>query len=147
MDALGLAREVGEERLRRREVRVLIEEVMLGNPHVLEAGAVGLLGERDVVHEADVLVVRVFSDALVGDVTLKEEAEFHGRELLSNEGQSVCGRGLLGQEHVLVLGATYRVLPGRAALGRPMADVVPAWAHMRNLMGTSYPSAHDGAPG
>ena len=49
MDALGRAREVAEEHLVRREVGVLGEEVVLGRPRVLEAGAVGGLGPGDLV--------------------------------------------------------------------------------------------------
>ena len=77
MDTLGLPRQIGKERLRRREVRVLIEEVVLGNPHVLEARRVCFLRQRDVVHERDVLVIGVLRDARVGDVPLQEKTEFH----------------------------------------------------------------------
>ena len=38
-----------------REVRVLVEEVVLGEPHVLEPGAIGRLDRGELVHERSVL--------------------------------------------------------------------------------------------
>ena len=48
--------EVAEEHLVGREVRVLGEEVVLGHPGVLEADTFGRLHDRDLVHDAPVLV-------------------------------------------------------------------------------------------
>ena len=47
--------EVAEEHVVGREVRVLVEEVVLGDPDVLEAGLVGRLHDLEVVHEHVVL--------------------------------------------------------------------------------------------
>ena len=51
VDALGGVREVAGDHVVGREVRVLVEEVVLGDPHVLEPGAVGGLDGRELVHE------------------------------------------------------------------------------------------------
>ena len=71
-------REVAEEHLVRREVRVLGEEVVLGRPRVLEADAVGGLHDRDLVHDAPVLV----AVELRQHARAVEESEFHGEPLL-----------------------------------------------------------------
>src|ERR1051326_3027514 len=75
MDPRRHAGEVREEDLRRGKVGVLVEEVVLGDPDVLEPGL-------DVVHQRGVLEVGVFLEAARGDVSLKEDAELH-RILLS----------------------------------------------------------------
>ena len=46
VDALGGVREVAGDHVVGRQVRVLVEEVVLGDPHVLEAGLVGGLRRR-----------------------------------------------------------------------------------------------------
>ena len=47
VDALGRVGEVAGDHVVGREVRVLVEEVVLGDPHVLEAGLVGGLDRGD----------------------------------------------------------------------------------------------------
>ena len=59
-----------------REVRVLVEEVVLGDPRVLEAGPVGRLDELYLPHERRVLGPGSPSGG-ARDVALNEEAEFH----------------------------------------------------------------------
>ena len=78
MDPVGHAGQVGEEDLGGAGVRVLVEEVVLGDPDVLEAGLVGGLGQRDVVHERRVLEIGVVGEAPLGHVALQEDAELHG---------------------------------------------------------------------
>ncbi len=76
--ALGLAGDVAHEHLARGDVRVLLQEVVLGEPGVLEV--VPVTGDRDgglvqqpPVLEAALLVGR----RLVGHVTRVEDPEFH----------------------------------------------------------------------
>ena len=52
----GRGGEVAEEHLVGGEVRVLGEEVVLGRPRVLEADTIGGLHDRNLVHDAPVLV-------------------------------------------------------------------------------------------
>ena len=78
MDALGRGREVAEEHLVGREVRVLGEEVVLGRPRVLEADPIGGLHDRDLVHDAAMLVAR----ELRQDARAVEQSEFHGRTIV-----------------------------------------------------------------
>ena len=79
MDPLGLGRAVGEEHLGPGHVAVLVEEVVLGAPHVLEAGAVGGDADLDVAHDALVLGHRVGVALVLGHEQLGEDAEFHAR--------------------------------------------------------------------
>jgi len=79
VDVLGERRHVAEERLVRRHVGVLGEEVVLGGPGVLEAGLVGRDHPVDLVAEPLVLGRRaVFVDQALGDVQRVEDAELHG---------------------------------------------------------------------
>ena len=78
MDAFGARREVAEEHLVRRHVRVLGEEVVLGHPRVLEPRAVGGLDHRDLVHEPAVLGAGVAVAQMVRHVEAVEETELHG---------------------------------------------------------------------
>ena len=69
----------GEERLVRRQVRVLVEEVVLGRPRVLEPGLVGRDGPVHLVHEPLVLGAPGRSSRQVlGQVQAVEDPEFHG---------------------------------------------------------------------
>ena len=61
VDALGGVGQVAEDHVVGRQVRVLVEEVVLGDPDVLEAGLVGRLGDLEVLHERVVLGVGVES--------------------------------------------------------------------------------------
>ena len=80
MDARRAGRDVGEEDLRRRDVRVLLEEVVLDRPDVLPVGAVACLGELQLAHQAAVLgALGIRLDLVAGDVGLYEESEFHVR--------------------------------------------------------------------
>ena len=68
-----------EERLVGRQVRVLREEVVLGRPRVLEPGAIGRNGPRDLVSEPIGLgVLGIEIAQLVGHVQRVEDAELHG---------------------------------------------------------------------
>jgi hypothetical protein len=75
-DALGALARGGEEDLGRRGVRVLLEEVVLHLPRVLDPEAVGQLDllER-VLDEAELAVGSPGARQLV----LVEDAELHGR--------------------------------------------------------------------
>src|SRR6202023_141770 len=67
------------ERLVRGEVRVLLEEVVLGRPRVLEAGTVGGFRPLDLVHQAVVLgVLGILVAQLVRHVQAVEDPELHG---------------------------------------------------------------------
>ena len=77
-DVLGALRAGGEEHLRRRGVRIFLEEVVLDLPRVVDAEPVG---------EFD-LIERVLEQALLVAVVPRprqlmfvEDAEFHGRIL------------------------------------------------------------------
>ena len=63
MDPLGARRDVAHEHLVRRDVRVLLEEVVLGEPAVLEPDAVRGDRDLDLVEQAPVLGRRVASPA------------------------------------------------------------------------------------
>ena len=85
-------REVAEEHLVGREVRVLGEEVVLGRPRVLEADALGGLHDRDLVHDAPVLVAAELRE----HARAVEQSEFHRRQYLSYVRLVRCaGRALL----------------------------------------------------
>ena len=76
----GPRRDVGQEDLRRRDVRVLLEEVVLDRPDVLPAGAVAGLGQLELAHQAAVLgAVGIGLDLVARHVGLYEESEFHVR--------------------------------------------------------------------
>jgi hypothetical protein len=77
--ALGLGRDVRQVHLRSGHVAVLVEEVVLGAPHVLDPGAIGGHADLDVAHDALVLRHRVDVALVVGHEQLGEEAEFHAR--------------------------------------------------------------------
>ena len=54
-----VCREVASDDVVGREVRVLVEEVVLGDPDVLEARLVGRLDRRDVIAIASYSAVRI----------------------------------------------------------------------------------------
>ena len=72
-----LLREVAEEHLVGGEVRVLVEEVVLGHPHVLEARVVGRLHELELVHQRVVLGLGIVVAAELRRVSLDEDPELH----------------------------------------------------------------------
>ncbi|GAA3097781.1 hypothetical protein GCM10020254_48940 [Streptomyces goshikiensis] len=78
VDALGGVGEVGEEHLVRRQVRVLLQEVVLGGPGVLEAGLVGLDDVLGLLDERLVLRLGVDLGPRLRHVSLHEEPEFQG---------------------------------------------------------------------
>src|SRR5579859_4747666 len=57
MDALGGVRQVTQDDVAGRQVGVLVEEVVLRRPHILETRLVGCLDHFDVVHDRNVLGV------------------------------------------------------------------------------------------
>jgi hypothetical protein len=59
-------------------VAVLVEEVVLGAPHVLEGVAVGRLGDLDVAEDPLVLGLRVLVALELRHEQLGEDAELHG---------------------------------------------------------------------
>jgi hypothetical protein len=75
------ARERSEEHLARRDVRVLVEEVVLRKPDVLEAGLLGFQTQLEVLHEDGMLGVTVLPPPRLGNVALRQEPEFHLRLL------------------------------------------------------------------
>ena len=77
VDALGAGRQVGQVDLGPGHVAVLVEEVVLGAPHVLDAGAVGGDADLDVAHDALVLGHGVDVALVAGHEQLGEDAEFH----------------------------------------------------------------------
>ena len=82
MDALGRVGEIPGDHVVGRQVRVLVEEVVLGEPHVLEPGAVGRLDGGDLVHERPVLGLgEVVTSAERRVVSLDEQTELHGPEV------------------------------------------------------------------
>ena len=58
-------------------MRVLVEEVVLRGPHVLEAGAVGGLHELELVHERVVLGLGIHVLTELRRVPLYEDPELH----------------------------------------------------------------------
>ncbi len=82
VDPLGGVGQVAQHDIVGREVRVLVQEVVLGHPHVLEARLVGRLDHFELVHEGMVLGVRINVLPEFGDVSLNEKAEFHAIPLL-----------------------------------------------------------------
>jgi len=91
VDALRGVGQVAGDHVARREVRVLVEEVVLGDEHVLEPGAVGGLDGPQLLHDDGVLGVGVPRPAEDRDVVLDEDAEFHGA-LLGVSGRRRAGR-------------------------------------------------------
>ena len=75
VDALGRVGEVAGDDVVGRQVRVLVEEVVLGSQHVLEAGLVGGLDELELVHDHRVLGVGSASRRN-RHVVLDEDPEF-----------------------------------------------------------------------
>src|SRR5207249_4989119 len=98
VDARGARGDEGQHDLRGGEVRVLLEEVVLDRPDVLEAVAVRGLGQLDLAEEARVRgAAGVGLDLVARDVRLDEEAELHpaapsrARARLSNRGARCYG--------------------------------------------------------
>ena len=69
--------ERAEEHVVGRDVRVLVEEVVLGDPDVLETGAVGGDDGGQLVHERPVLGLRITFAAEGRVVPLDEQTELH----------------------------------------------------------------------
>ena len=78
--------QVAEDGVVGRQVRVLVEEVVLGDPHVLEARLVGGLDQLEVVHDGVVLGVGIHRHPEAGHVALNEDAELHHSPCLA-----ICG--------------------------------------------------------
>jgi hypothetical protein len=78
VDPLGLGRAEGQEGLGPGHVGVLVQEVVLGAPHVLEGVGVGRLGDLHVAEDAPVLGVRVAVPLELGHEQLGEHSELHG---------------------------------------------------------------------
>ena len=81
VDPLGGVGQVAEHDVVRREVRVLVEEVVLGRPGVLEARPVGRDDDLELLHDHVVLGVGVALDACCRHVALDEDAELHNLPL------------------------------------------------------------------
>ena len=77
MDATGGVGQIPEHDVVGREVGVLVEEVVLGGPHILEARLVGRDGALNVVHDRLMLGVGVALTPVHGHEALDEDAEFH----------------------------------------------------------------------
>lgn len=94
VDALGGVGEVGEEHLVRRQVRVLLQEVVLGGPGVLEAGLVGLDDVLGLLDQRLVLCLGVDLGPRLRHVSLHEEPEFQGvhRPLISDVSSDLMSR-------------------------------------------------------
>src|ERR1700730_7804440 len=75
MDALGGVRQVTQDDVAGRQVGVLVEEVVLRRPHILETGLVGGLDHFDVVHDRNVLGVGDRLTKRLVDGGLEEDAE------------------------------------------------------------------------
>ena len=78
VDPIGGVGQVAHHHLVGRQVGVLVEEVVLGDPDVLEARLVRRDHALDVVHDRLVLRQRIVLAAVLGHVALDEDAEFHG---------------------------------------------------------------------
>ena len=79
VDALRGLREVPAHHVVGRQVRVLVEEVMLGEPHVFEARPIGGLHCGQLVHEDEMLRFhRIAAPAELRVVSLNEKSELHG---------------------------------------------------------------------
>ncbi len=77
VDALGGVRQIAEEHVVGGEVGVLLQEVVLGGPRVLEARAVRLDDVLGLLHQRLVLGERIGLGALA-HVSLYKEPELHG---------------------------------------------------------------------
>lgn len=77
MDALGHSCQVARHDLVGRQMAVLGERMVLGEPDELPVVAVGALGELDLVREGFVLLFGIMTRR-PGQVTLDEDGEFHG---------------------------------------------------------------------
>jgi hypothetical protein len=86
---LGALAGRAEEDLRRRGVRVLLEEVMLDAPGVVEAEPVGELDLGEGVLERLVLAAL---PPRAGELQLVEDAEFHAAEAYRNGDAGVSSR-------------------------------------------------------
>ena len=73
-DVLGALAGGGQEDLRRRRVRVLLEEVVLGEPHAVDADLVGQLHQLESVLEDLALLVLA---PRLGDGMLQEQRDLH----------------------------------------------------------------------
>src|SRR5579859_3860263 len=69
--------EIGEDDPIGGEVRILVEEMMLGRPDILESRLVGGNRSLDVIHESVMFGVRVGLPAELGHERLDENAELH----------------------------------------------------------------------
>ena len=78
VDLFGAGEHPRHEHLVRGDVRVLLEEVVLGEPGVLPVVLVADLAQRDLAHEAVVLGVRVRRPQVLVDEAALEQTEFHG---------------------------------------------------------------------
>ena len=73
VDPLGAARRRSQEDLVGREVRVLVEEVVLGTHSVLAAGRIARIRHLELAHQADVLGVdRIGLQLVLRHVCLNE---------------------------------------------------------------------------
>ena len=79
VDARRLRREIAGDNVVRGQMRVLVEEVVLGDPDELEAGLVGGDDGLEVLEDHVMLGLRVVLAATVGHVVLDEQTELHGR--------------------------------------------------------------------
>ena len=77
VDPLRPRGDEGEEDLRCRLVRVVLEEMVLGRPVVLEAGGIDGFRDLELAQKACVLVVTR------RNVHLREDPELHSRTLLA----------------------------------------------------------------
>jgi hypothetical protein len=75
---LGGVGQIAEDHVIGREVGVLVEEVVLAGPDVLDPGPVGGDGDLELSHEHPVLGVRGRTAAGLGQVPLNEDSELHG---------------------------------------------------------------------
>ncbi len=77
VDPLGGVGQVAEDHVVGGEVGVLVEEVVLGDPDVLEAGLVGGQDEVEVLHDDVVLGVRFHVPPGRGNEILNEDPKLH----------------------------------------------------------------------
>jgi len=77
VDAFGCVGEVAADHVVGRQVRVLVEEVVLGDPHVLEAGTIGRLDELQIFEDHVVLGIGLLIASKRGHIVLDEDSELH----------------------------------------------------------------------
>ena len=78
VDPLGARGDVRQEDLRRRDVRVLLEKVVLDRPDVLAAGPIARYRELELAHQPIVLGVhRIRLHLVPRHVCLNEQSELH----------------------------------------------------------------------